>query len=52
MFLGKSKVHEITYRDTVGILLSDTLSFRLALLEGVFVLKLAIQSRRISLLHS
>lgn len=29
-----------TYWDTVGILLSNALSFRLALLEGVLVLEL------------
>ena len=30
----------VTYGDTVGILLADTLSFGLALLEGVLVLEL------------
>ncbi len=30
----------MTYRNTIGILLSDTFSFSLALLEGVLVLKL------------
>ena len=30
----------LTYRNTVGILLSDALSFGLALLEGMLVLEL------------
>lgn len=34
----------ITYRNAVGILLADTLSFGLALLEGVLVLELGAHS--------
>lgn len=43
-----------TYRNTVGILLSDAFSLGLTLLKGVFVLKLAVESRQeleVSLLH-
>ena len=37
---GLGKLCLVTYRNTVGVLLSDTLCFRLALLEGVLVLEL------------
>lgn len=43
-----------TYRNTVGILLSDAFSLGLTLLKGVFVLKLAVEGRQeleVSLLH-
>lgn len=37
---GLWKLCLVTYRNTVGVLLSDTLCFSLALLEGVLILEL------------
>lgn len=35
-----SEHRDMTYRDAISVFLADTLSFRLALLEGVLVLEL------------